>query len=57
MTDKMSPDEIVTLIKEVAREIERLRGWLSYIEGNHADHREAASAALAGKPLPEGYRP
>lgn len=38
-------------------EVIRLRGWLSYVESNLGDPREAAAAALRGDPLPEGFVP
>lgn len=36
-------------------EIDRLRGWLSYIDGNFRDPRECAAKALRGDPVPEGF--
>lgn len=36
-------------------EIERLRGWLRYIEGNFRDGPECAAEALRGDPIPEGF--
>jgi hypothetical protein len=34
-------------------EIERLRGWLAYIQGRFAPADECAAAALRGDPVPE----
>lgn len=38
-------------------EVERLRAWLSYIEGNFRDGRECAAEALRGDAPPEGFAP
>lgn len=37
-------------------EIRRLRGWLSYIEGNFRSGPECAAEALRGDDAPEGFR-
>lgn len=34
-------------------EIDRLRGWLRYIEKHHSAARQAATYALSGAPAPE----
>lgn len=57
MTDEgLAERNRIEMVSDGAENV-RLRGWLVYIEGRHADGAESAARALRGEPLPEGFTP
>lgn len=51
------PKSVLVVLFEADAEVQRLRTWLRYIEGNFRDGRECAAEALHGDAPPEGFTP
>ena len=58
LVERLRSSEVAkALTDEAAQEIERLRTWLHYIDGNFRDGPECAYEALRGDVAPEGFAP
>ena len=55
-TDDSGECQLMADYRWACDEIERLRGWLRYIEGNFRDHRQCAEEALRGDAVPSDER-